>query len=114
MRDRVITLGLITFGPPALYLLAEAVAWFIDGPRIIELLIDVLPDLLKLILVLWVAGIAYGSGRIVWHATSAVRSGAARMTLRSLGVVLLTFGLLFAGFAMIAAWSPVVTVRYHG
>ena len=114
MRERLVTLGLVTFGVPLLYLGAELVAWLVHGPSLIRVLVKQMPDVLKVLVGMYVVAVAYSSSRVIWPVTSEVQSAVLRSSARVAGLIFLTLACVVGGFIVVATWTPLVTVRFHG
>jgi hypothetical protein len=70
-----------------------------------------MPDLLRLLFVLWFLAIAYTTVRVVWLATAQIEPWFMRSGARATGVFTLTIALFQAGGFVMSTWLPVVTVR---
>lgn len=113
MKSRSLQLALATFGIPLLYLIGESVSWLFQSTPLIEVISRAVPDLLRILLLAWVAIVGYFAARLIWFASSRMPQGFARAAIRAVGVVVVTVICVGMGLFVTATWIPVVTVRSY-
>jgi hypothetical protein len=111
MRDRLLLLGLATFCIPFLILIAEVISWFFQATPFMAFATQTMPDLFKLILIVWFSLLIYASVKLASLLTKPIQNNLLRVCLNVLAVFGLTMLLFFVGFSFMVSATSNLTIR---
>ena len=111
MKKRILFLSAATLGPPLILLVAEFISWLFQAKPTIVLITEFMPDLVQLIMILWLIAIIYSSYKLMALLTQEVRNSALKIGSRVIGVIAITVVSVFISTIFIDSFLSTLSVR---
>jgi hypothetical protein len=111
MKKRILLFAVATFGPPLILLVAELISWLFQTKPFVVLIIEFMPDLVQLIIILWLIAIIYTSYKLMALLTQEIHKSILKIGSRVVGVIALTIASFFISTIFVDSFLSVLSVR---